>query len=158
MPSFIKPIQSLNKQNRLATIGALLLIKALVIALIVNFYIGAMLIQGGVEPDHFFADMVHESLVADTTDVQLDVQLETHTSSDADGDDIRACVRREGLQCSLYPCIETDGVVTATNTTVNFGYAGRFVHRDANVKKQLMHTIGDNNWGSGCVVSDEYKV
>jgi hypothetical protein len=74
-------------------------------------------------------------------------------------EDILACVRNVGRNCQLYPCIKDDnGEFIETDTPESpFGYAGRFVHRDDLVEKPLMQTIGDKGWGSGCVVSDEYK-
>ena len=60
----------------------------------------------------------------------------------------------------MYPCINNNGVfVEITTPESTFGYAGRFVHRDSDlgIQKPLMKTIGDKGWGSGCVISDEYK-
>jgi len=63
-----------------------------------------------------------------------------------------ACVRKTNGQCEQYPCTGEDGVPIQTT----LGYAGRFVTRDANVKKQAMRR-GGGDWASGCVISHKHK-
>mmetsp|Transcript_34825 Transcript_34825/g.52171 ORF Transcript_34825/g.52171 Transcript_34825/m.52171 type:complete len:381 (+) Transcript_34825:301-1443(+) len=68
------------------------------------------------------------------------------------------CVRKISAQCELYPCAQQNGVFVETATSnTTLGYAGRFVHRDANVEKQAMGRAGGAQWASGCVISDKYK-
>jgi hypothetical protein len=119
----------------------LILVKALIIAVLINFHLASML-----------------------SEFDLDTSLphlmkETLTSVHNSDDNILACVRNVSGYCQLYPCIRDDaGEFVETDVAESpFGYAGRFVHRDAFVEKPLMQTIGDKGWGSGCVVSDEYK-
>ena len=116
-----------------------LLVKALIIAVLINFHLGSLL--SSLDNDSSF------SLVGDSENVRNILNP-----------DVLACVRNVGDKCSLYPCINEDGTFVEIDAPdSSFGYAGRFVHRDANVNKSLMRTIGDRGWGSGCVVSDEYK-
>ncbi|KAL7515178.1 hypothetical protein ACHAXN_012513 [Cyclotella atomus] len=117
-----------------------ILVKALIIAVLINFHLASMLSRF-----HF--------------DTSLHVMKETLIAARDSDEDILACVRNVGRNCQLYPCIKDDnGEFIETDTPESpFGYAGRFVHRDDLVEKPLMQTIGDKGWGSGCVVSDEYK-
>ncbi len=65
---------------------------------------------------------------------------------------LEACVRKNNGQCEQYPCTGQDGVPIQTT----LGYAGRFVTRDENVKKQAMRR-GGSDWASGCLISDKHK-
>jgi len=72
--------------------------------------------------------------------------------------DVFACVKNVGDECQLYPCVKENDAFTESHAPEeSFGYAGRFVHRETNVEKALMETIGDKGWGSGCVVSEKYR-
>lgn len=114
---------------------ACVLVKALIISLLINLHIFSVLSQ---------SDQITEYMKS--------------SSRLMDDQKILACVRNVRNQCQLYPCVDDGRVYLETaSPTEPFGYAGRFVHRDADVGKPLMQTIGDKGWGSGCVVSDEYK-
>lgn len=116
------------------------LVKALVISLLINLHIVSVLSQIG--PESSFS-RTKEYIKAPRV---------------MDDKNIFACVRNVSNQCELYPCVRDSGVYIETVTPIDpFGYAGRFVHRDADVSKPLMQTIGDKGWGSGCVISDEYR-
>lgn len=119
----------------------LLLVKALIITVLINFHLVSVLSK--LRPD---LSMSH--IRNDNTNFPLN-----------DHDAVTACVRHVGGSCHLYPCIKdaygTFNEIDATERP--FGYAGRFVHRDIDVDKPLMNTIGDRGWGSGCAVSDKYK-
>ena len=60
-----------------------------------------------------------------------------------------------GDQCEMYSCINKDGTFVETNDSS--GYAGKFVHRDRAVAKQVMRKPGGKTWASGCAVSHKYK-
>lgn len=60
-----------------------------------------------------------------------------------------------GDTCELYSCVSKNGSFFKTEGKV--GYAGKFVHRDKDVRKQLMYKPGGKSWASGCVVSHKYK-
>lgn len=125
-----------------------ILITALIISVVISCYTVSVL-----------SDMDSYSPVAP---IKSDIPMTEGRNSDkiTANQDALACVRNIGNKCELYPCINDSGVfVEITTPESPFGYAGRFVHRDVDLKSQkpLMKTIGDKGWGSGCVVSDEYK-
>ena len=115
-----------------------LLAKALILALVLNF--------------HF----VHQLSKLDTEpSISLIFEGGVHRNNNHD---VFACVKNVGDECQLYPCVKENGAFTETHAPEeSFGYAGRFVHRETNVEKTLMETIGDRGWGSGCVVSEKYR-
>lgn len=118
-----------------------LLVKALIISALINFHMVSVL-------SNLNLDASLPGIIEDTANLQLETKH-----------DVAACVRNVGGECQLYPCIKDEsGAFVETNAPESpFGYAGRFVHRDVDVEKPLMRTIGDRGWGSGCAVSDKYK-
>lgn len=142
----------------LHNVTAFILVKALIIAVLINFHMVSMLSALG--PRNSFSPMPEGRAMlselgprhsfSPMPEGREALRLTTNR-------DVWACVRNAGDKCQLYPCIhENDSFVETDVQERPFGYAGRFVHR-VDVDKQLMHTIGDRGWGSGCAISDAYK-
>lgn len=127
-----------------------LLVKALIIAVLINFHIVSLLPELG--PGASTLSPVSEQYA-------IDSPLSEAVSDQVESKDVLACVTKNAAgDCEAHPCVKEHGSIRRVDEPDRpFGYGGRFVQRNDNVDKPLMQTIGDRGWGSGCVVSDEYK-
>ncbi|KAL3787219.1 hypothetical protein HJC23_012340 [Cyclotella cryptica] len=127
-----------------------LTIKALIIIILINFYMVWLLSKIG----------PNSSQPADGKIVQRQILPDKILACVKNDDEFSGPVSHRGIgpNCKLYPCVEENGLFIETNIPDRtIGYAGTFVHRDKNVKKYTMIKPGGRTWASGCIVSDEYK-